>query len=159
MFLLEVIIIVSIVLGVIIVISFIFDLIQGRIPNLIIIAGFAFWFIYTIWMSGAVGILNSLISVIIMGTFLFIIYLIGGIGAGDVKLICLLVSFLSLRDSMKFVILALFAGAFCGCIKLMLNLSERISKGNNGKGKVTIKFTGPIFVSYLLMLFSKGGII
>ena len=61
MFLSEVIIIVSIVLGVIIVISFIFDLIQGRIPNLIIIAGFAFWFIYTIWMSGAVGILNSLI--------------------------------------------------------------------------------------------------
>lgn len=151
--------IVSIVLGLIVCISFVFDLVQGRIPNLIVIAGFIFWLIYTIWNSGAAGIFNSLVSVIIVGTFLFIIYLIGGIGAGDVKLICLLISFLSLTDSMKFVILALFTGAFYGCIKLLLELSERISKGKTGQGRVTIKFTGPIFVSYLLMLVSKGGVI
>ena len=151
--------IVSIVLGLIVCISFIFDLAQGRIPNLIVLAGFIFWIIYTIWSSGVAGIFDSLVSVIIVGTFLFIIYLVGGIGAGDVKLICLLISFLSLTDSMKFVILALFIGAVYGCIKLLLEVSERISKGKIVKKRHTIKFTGPIFISYLLMLVSKGGVI
>ncbi len=155
----EVVRIVSIVLGVIICVSFVFDLYQGRIPNLIVISGFIFWLVYTVLKNGMNGIVSSLLSVVSVGIFLFVIYLIGGIGAGDVKLLCLLVSFLSLIDSMKFVILVLFTGAFCGGIKLLMELSERISKGIKGKKRVTIKFTGPILLSYLLMLFSKGGVL
>lgn len=155
----EVMMIVGIVLGVIVCISFVFDLIQGRVPNFIVIAGFTFWLIYTISTSGMSGILGSLISIVSVGIFLFIIYLIGGIGAGDVKLLCLLVSFLSFTDSLKFVILVLFTGAFCGCIKLLIELSEQISKGAKDNKRVTIKFTGPILLSYLFMLFSKGGVL
>lgn len=153
----EVIIIISIVLGIIIGTSFVFDLFYDRIPNMIISIGFLFWFPCIYISRGFSGIISSICSIIIIGTFLFILYLLRGIGAGDVKLMSLIVSFLPLNDGIKLIILIFFIGAFFGVIKLLWVLLYRKSDRNVDFKIISIKFSGPILVGYLFMLLIKGG--
>lgn len=150
-------IIISIVLGIIIGTSFVFDLFYGKIPNKVIAVGFLLWFPCVYLDGGFNRVITSLGSMLLIGSFLFLIYLVRGIGAGDVKLMTLIVSFLSFNDGVKLIILIFFIGAFFGAIKIMMMLMCRVSDKEVVFSGKTIKFTGPILAGYLLMLLSNGG--
>ena len=145
-------IIISIVLGIIIGTSFVFDLFYGKIPNKIIVLGFLLWFPCVYLDGGFYRVITSFGSMLLIGSILFLIYLFRGIGAGDVKLMALIVSFLSFNDGVKLIILIFFIGAFFGVIKILMMFVNKVSDKEvvfNGK---SIKFTGPILTGYLLML-------
>ena len=150
--------IIGIVLGIIIGTSFVFDLFYYRIPNYIIAAGFLIWFPYTLLCKGYIGILYSFCGIAAVGSALFAIYLAGGIGAGDVKLLCMIVSFLSLNDGIRLIILIFFIAGFFGVIKITMTAVYRLSGSGHAATVNSIRFTGPVLLGYLFMLLSKGGI-
>ena len=150
-------IIISIVLGIIIGTSFVFDLFYGKIPNKIIVVGFLLWFPCVYLDGGFYRVITSFGSMLLIGSFLFLIYLFRGIGAGDVKLMALIVSFLSFNDGVKLIILIFFVGAFFGVIKVLMLLVYRVLDKETVFDGKSIKFTGPILTGYLLMLLSNVG--
>ena len=89
---------------------------------------------------------------------MFAIYLAGGIGAGDVKLLCMIVSFLSLNDGIRLIILIFFIAGFFGVIKITMTAVYRLSGSGHAATVNSIRFTGPVLLGYLFMLLSKGGI-
>lgn len=147
---------ISIVLGIIIGTSFVFDLFYGKIPNKIIAVGFLLWFPYVYLTRGFSGVMASVGTMLLIGSFLFLIYLIKGIGAGDVKLLSLMVSFLSFNDGVKLIILIFFIGAFLGVIKIMMTFVYMVTEKKAVFDVKSIKFTGPILAGYLIMLLSNG---
>ena len=155
---LEVVVIAGVLLGVIIGTSFIYDLFYGRIPNICIVIGFICWFPYIVMTRTMDEVVWSLLSVVIVGTILIGVYLIGGIGAGDVKLICLISGFLQPMEGLKMLFLIFVVGAFWGVIKLLFSYVVALSGGDKPKGRTVIRFSGPILTGYLLMLLSRGGI-
>lgn len=154
----EVVRIVGVVLGFIIGTSFIYDLFYGRIPNVFIVIGFLGWFPYIILKKTGSEVVWAFLSVVIVGVILLSVYVIGGIGAGDVKLMCLISGFLFPMESLKLIFLIFVIGAFWGVIKIMFSLVMKLSGIKVSKGRTVIKFTGPILVGYLMMLLSRGGI-
>ena len=154
----EVVHIVGVVLGFIIGTSFIYDLFYGRIPNVFIVIGFLGWFPYIILTKSSVEVVWALLSLIIVGTVLLCVYAIGGIGAGDVKLMCLISGFLFPLEGLKLILLIFVIGAFCGVIKIMFSLVMKLSGTKVSSGRTVIKFSGPILIGYLMMLLSRGGI-
>lgn len=154
----EVVIIVGVVLGFIIGTSFIYDLFYGRIPNIFILIGFLGWFPYIILTKTSSDVVWALLSVLVVGVILLIVYAIGGIGAGDVKLMCLIAGFLYPMESLKLISLIFVIGAFWGVIKIMFSLVKRLSGTKISKERTVIRFSGPILIGYLLMLMSRGGI-
>lgn len=155
---LEVVVIAGVMLGVIIGTSFIFDLFYGRIPNFCVFIGFIFWFPYVVMTRTLSEVVWALLSVVIVGIILMGVYLIRGIGAGDVKLICLISGFLEPLEGLKLLFLILVVGAFYGVVKIMFSMVVALSGGELPKSRTVIRFSGPILVGYLLMLLSRGGI-
>ena len=155
---LEVVVIAGVVLGVIIGTSFIYDLFYGRIPNVFIVIGFMSWFPYIVMTRRTSDVVWALLSIFVVGIILIGVYLIGGIGAGDVKLICLISGFLEPVEGLKLLFLIFILGAFFGVVKILFSLVAALSGGDMPKGRTTIRFSGPILVGYLMMLLSRGGI-
>lgn len=145
----------SLFLGVIIGTSFIFDQYFKIIPNYIILTGFYFLFPLLYVNDGWPGVWQGVGGVLISGLLLYGIYLIGGLGAGDVKLICLICGFTGYDLAIRYIILVLFIGAIIGIFKRLL---DSIEDGIRPLHDFTrIKFSLPILIAYLLMLLSKGG--
>lgn len=154
----EVVVMAGVLLGVIIGTSFIYDLFYGRIPNVCICIGFMCWFPYIVITRTTEEVVWALLSVLIVGTMLIGVYLIGGIGAGDVKLICLISGFLKPEEGLKLLFVIFIVGAFWGVVKILFSYVVALSGGDMPKGRTVIRFSGPILTGYLLMLLSRGGI-
>ena len=69
-----------------IIIAFVFDLKEHRIPNLLNLIGVIIGFLYNIFNLGVDGLLFSLKGLCFGFSLLFILYIINAVGAGDVKL-------------------------------------------------------------------------
>lgn len=105
------------------------------------------------------GLGKALVGVLAVGAPLFIVYLIGGIGAGDVKLMGLMGGFLGVRQGFVYMVLVLFIGAFAGIVKMLADAAVRISESRKPqKIRTSIRFSIPILIAYLILLISKGGI-
>ena len=154
----EVINIAGVLLGLLIGTSFVYDLFYSRIPNVIIGIGFLLWFPYIVVTRPCNEVVWALLSIVLIGSAMFLVYMVRGIGAGDVKLISLIAGFLSPSEGVKLVFLIFLIGAFAGIIKIILRILTGIAGGGLIKGNTGIRFTGPILTGYLLMLLSRGGI-
>lgn len=65
----------------------IFDLKQRRIPNPLILTGLLFAFAYRMYFSGYSGLFSTIQGLLLGIALLIIPFLMGGMGAGDVKLL------------------------------------------------------------------------
>ena len=74
-------------------IAVIFDLRERRIPNLLILIGIVMAVIYQVYIGGYTGLLFSLQGLVIGIGLLLIPFIVGGIGAGDVKLLGMIGAF------------------------------------------------------------------
>jgi prepilin peptidase CpaA len=73
-------------LGVVLTLATIFDLALQRIPNALTLPTMAFGIIYFIFLNGMDGFLHSTSGLLLGLALLLPVYIIGGMGAGDVKL-------------------------------------------------------------------------
>lgn len=86
-------------IGMIVGSALVYDLFYRKIPNYLILTGYAGLGPYMYIRFGIDGIIQSAAAVCVVGVTLIFIYILGGLGAGDVKLICLICGFLGLKQA------------------------------------------------------------
>lgn len=156
----EVVHIADILLGMIIGTAFVYDIYFGIVPNYVLIAGYAGIVPIMYGISGWMGLLQMTAGAVAFTAVLFIVYILGGIGAGDVKLLSLVCGVLGVGEGVKFIAVVFVVGAVMGFVKIMLKASDAVGKGKKFRwSKTGIKFSLPTLAGYLIMLLSKGGLV
>jgi prepilin peptidase CpaA len=85
---------------------------QRKIPNKLLLPSFITALLINFFQSGQTGLLSSLSGAVIGFVLLLVPYLLGGMGAGDVKLLMVIGSF----GGAKLVIYSFLFGAIAGGI-------------------------------------------
>ena len=112
-------------------IAVIYDIRFGRIPNWLTFPAMAVAIVCHVGIAGVPGLLSSTAGLLIGFSIFLVLYLLGGMGAGDVKLMAAVGAFLGPRD----VLLAAVFTAIAGGIYAIMLLA--IQKGNR---KALIRF-------------------
>ena len=96
------------------------DVWKFRVPNILTLPLLATGLIYHGWNYGAAGLLDSVVGALFGFGILFIFYLLGGMGAGDVKLLAGIGAWLGMEYTMYvFVAAGLAAGLYSLALILM----------------------------------------
>lgn len=95
------------------------DLTSGRIPNFFVLIGFVYGFFYRLVICDDRHFLLILLGVCLPLVVLFPLYLIRGMGAGDIKLFSMIGLYVSLKDLFIVFAVAVFIGAVLGIFKLI----------------------------------------
>ena len=127
------------------------DLYWDRISNHLITIGLITGLFYQIQKQGiTAGILAVLVGIGISMILLYPLFLVRGIGAGDVKLFMVAGCFLDPKNLIYAMVAAFLIGAIMGLIKIILN--NFMKKRQRPK---TIHFSVPILFGTLLIM---GGV-
>jgi prepilin peptidase CpaA len=107
------------------------DTLASRIPNIITLSATLAGVGYHTWTAGTSGLLFSFYGILTGLTLLLIPYLMGGMGAGDVKALSALGSLLGAGATCQVFIYAAIAGGILGVFHYALahNLKEKFLKG------------------------------
>jgi prepilin peptidase CpaA len=101
------------------------DLRHHRIPNLLILLGLALGLANQVHAGGIDGLGNSALGILIgFGVFLPL-YVLGGMAAGDVKLMAMVGGFLTPADALWAALYSLIAGSLCGFLIVLINGQSR----------------------------------
>lgn len=103
----------------ILIIAVISDFQSYKIPNLVILTGLVLGIFYRMEQDGVIGIINAFVCMILIFLFLFPFFLIHGIGAGDVKLFCVMASFLSMKHTMICFVYSFVLAAILSVFKML----------------------------------------
>lgn len=108
-----------ITLSIALVISVITDLRNRKIYNLVVFPGIVVAFVFQIWLAGMSGALEALAGFAVGLGLLLIPYLLGGMGAGDVKLLAMVGAF----KGVLFVLVAATYMAVIGAVLAVIVLA------------------------------------
>lgn len=100
-------------------IAVILDFATGKISNKLILTGFLLSFIFTIVVNKH-SIIYYLLGTLIPILVLLFIFVIGGIGAGDVKLFAVIGGFIGYQGVLKCIITSFIVGAIIAVFKLLI---------------------------------------
>jgi len=103
----------------ILIIAVIFDIIEYKIPNILIVLSLVTAFFYKGISCGPPGLLKYLLHFFGMLIIIFPLYCIKALGAGDCKLFLFLSSSIDLITSLKILFVSLIAGLVFGMIKIL----------------------------------------
>lgn len=120
---------ISLLLG-LLVAAVVCDVRRHRIPNLLILGGLVLAFSAQAYAGGVSGMGSGAVGLLI-GFFLFLpFYALGGMAAGDVKLMAMAGSFLTPQHAVWMVFFTLIAGALCGVLWILVRgqLSMTLSR-------------------------------
>lgn len=92
------------------------DLRCHRIPNLLILVGVALGMTSQAYANGVDGLSSAALATLIGFAILLPMYALGGMAAGDVKLMAMVGSFLTPFSALSAVFFSLMAGALCGVL-------------------------------------------
>ena len=98
--------------------AYICDLKCKKVPNLLIMMGYATGFMYVISEKGPSGIPEAVISVSWPILLLFVLFRIRALGAGDIKLFSVCSLFLDYHQMLAIIYLSLLTGAAVGAFRL-----------------------------------------
>lgn len=130
-----------------------FDIKNYRIPNKLNGAGMIIGFVYSALKYGWNGMLYSLLGIFIPFVLLFVLFGIRVVGAGDIKLLCALGSFM--YQGVFFLIIVSFV------VAALMGVAIVIAKWINKKsilGEFTrIHLSVPIAVATVILAFLGGG--
>lgn len=133
-----------------------FDYRQRRIPNWLLLPMLINGLIYRAYNGGPRGIGLFVVQLAAVMALLWFLYQIGGLGAGDVKLLCVISGYLPYDKIFQFLFVSMLISALISLIKLFHKRQVVPCGGNILRPKaLTICMSGPIFLSLLLYL---GGI-
>ncbi|MBQ7505708.1 MAG: prepilin peptidase [Lachnospiraceae bacterium] len=113
------------------------DLNSFRISNRLILLGLLLGLSLRIALEGWFGIVIFLGHILLPVLLLYLLYRIGALGAGDIKLISMMSGFLHLSDTAEIVLYSFFIGALIGVPKLLAE----------GRGS-RIHFSVAVFLAY-----------
>ena len=121
----------NLVLYILLSIAVVQDFRQTKISNRLILSGMFIGFLLSLFGRGADHFIQILLGIILPVIFLYIFYLMGVLGAGDIKLFSMLGIFLNLKQLFTSVLLAFIFGAIMSFIKLCLkrDLFTGIARG------------------------------
>lgn len=119
----------EVALGLTLVIAVFTDWRKHRIYNKLLVPAFFVALLIHTFQGGALGLTNSLLGAIVGFALLFLPYLMGGMGAGDVKLLAVIGAF----EGASFVITSFLYGAVIGGIISVFLLARRKALGNTLK--------------------------
>ncbi len=122
------------------------DFVSSRIKNWLIGAGILVGLSFGIFGGGLQGFLTGLAGIVVPIICLGIFFALHLLGAGDIKLLCVIGSFIGPIKILYCMGTAILLGGVIGAIKLL------ICKGE--EGRTTIRFAIPVLFSVLLQ---QGG--
>uniref|UniRef100_UPI0040564E17 prepilin peptidase n=1 Tax=Agathobacter sp. TaxID=2021311 RepID=UPI0040564E17 len=97
------------------------DIKQNRISNRLIVIGLGIAFVRRIILKGTVGIVEVLLLSSFPVIVLYLLFLSGILGAGDIKLFSLIGGFLNFRQLVSCMVYAFFAAAVFSLGKMLVN--------------------------------------
>ena len=131
-----------IILFLVLTVAAITDLLFDKIYNEWLLGAMAAGLCYAVWKDGAAGLLRALVSMTIPFALLYPLFIIGGLGAGDVKLLSVAGCFLTIKESIWCLGLSFLLGAAISLLKMAVerNFLERMK----------------YFLSYVVDVFNSG---
>lgn len=125
------------------------DMRQTRISNRLIVFGLFIGFVFRLWSEGSMGVLFYVVNIFIPVIFLFLLFQMRALGAGDIKLFSMLGAFISTEQLLKLMALAFCIGALMGICKIIYQfIFLRFELG-----KLTqIHFSPAILIAYILVV-------
>lgn len=117
-----------IILFLVLAVAAITDLLFDKIYNEWILGAMAAGLCYAVWQNGAEGLIRALLSMAIPFALLYPLFLIGGLGAGDVKLLSVAGCFLTAKETILCLGLSFALGAVLSLAKMIAekNFLERM---------------------------------
>ncbi len=102
-----------------------------KIRNRLIVMGLVLGLGFRILYEGPMGIVYFLVNIILPVILLYLLYLMGIIGAGDVKLFSVIGGFVNFKELMACILFSFVAGAVLSAMKMILkrNLITKLSSG------------------------------
>lgn len=100
-----------------------FDFGTDKIPNWYIITANIILLAYKFTQSSKADLIGTLVSILFPVLVLFPVFIIGGIGGGDIKLLSLAGYFFTPKAMLMVILKALVAGLIIGLIKVFVNRS------------------------------------
>ena len=129
------------------------DIRQTRISNRLIVSGLIIGFIFRLYSEGLMGVLFYVSNILIPVIFLYLLFQMRALGAGDIKLFSMLGAFISIERLLRVMVLAFFVAALLGICKIayqFFGLKYEL-------GKLTrIHFSPAILIAYILV--AGGGL-
>jgi len=123
------------------------DFRERRIPNSLLFPSFLLALVLNIVISGSSGLLHSLAGAFMGFVLLIIPYALGGIGAGDVKLLIVIGSF----GGIYFVLYSFLAGALIGgVLSFTILIFNKVSRKRNS----SIPYGIPLSLGVLVYVIS-----
>jgi len=101
-------------------VSVVSDLLHHRIPNLLILLGLALGLAGQAYSGGASGLEDGLLGLLIGFALFLPMYALGGMAAGDVKLMAMVGSFLPFHYAIWAALFSLIAGGVCGFLIVLV---------------------------------------
>ena len=93
----------------------------GKIPNALVLAGLLNGCFCQLLRAGPPGLWQAASAILILFILTYPLYLLRGLGAGDIKLYCVIGSYLGLYMAAKIVLASLFMGAILGIIHRIIH--------------------------------------
>lgn len=139
------------------------DLYSYRIPNIIIMSGFAITFLCKWEMQGVLGIFTWLTGAFLSCLLMYFFYLIGAVGAADIKLLSVIGSFYGIYFTMDVMIYAILTGGVFSLGIIFLQILNHqplsISKREGVKqGRNEIPFALCISIGTFFVLLEGDGL-
>lgn len=127
------------------------DIRERRIENRLLAAGAVTGLLFQVFTGNQETVFRSIKSAVLMFAALFFLYFIRGLGAGDIKLLCVLALFFG-RDSMGIVIVSFFAAAVVAVLRMLWRFvrNEKIYQ----KGE-TLRFSIPVTISTAIIFLQE----
>jgi prepilin peptidase CpaA len=96
------------------------DLRRHRIPNLLILLGLVLGLLGQFYVHGIGGVGDGVLGMLIGFAIFLPLYALGGMAAGDVKLMAMVGSFLAPQAALWAALFSLLAGALCGLLLVLV---------------------------------------
>lgn len=100
-------------------IAVLMDIRSMRISNRLILTGIMFSLIQRVFCDGMDGFLTELFLISFPVIFLYLLFLVGALGAGDIKLFSLIGGFIQIKELVWCMIFAFLFGALFSLIKML----------------------------------------
>lgn len=114
---------------------------KGKIYNAYLAPGFLLGMLVRIHADGWSGLAQATISAVVVFAALLPVWALKGIGAGDVKLLSSMATFLSCKDAFTLVATSFAVAALVGGVRLLVSRGKRR----------TLHFAAPVFLSVALL--------
>ncbi|WP_410951799.1 prepilin peptidase [Pseudomonas sp. S1(2024)] len=96
------------------------DLRNHRIPNVLILLGLGLGLASQAYSAGLAGLGHGVLGMLIGFTVFLPMYALGGMAAGDVKLMAMVGAFLTPYDALSSALFSLIAGGVCGILIVLI---------------------------------------